>query len=125
MLAAGALTSAMRSPPKGPPVVRARTATVTDRFKRTLADAGVKRIPLDEMPLRDSKADSRGSVFAGVNDPRPPRAPSETRGLIALKSLDALIAGDSASASMETAPADAPKTMRRLRTTRIPFILVN
>ncbi len=77
-------------------------------------------MPLDEIPLRESNAESRASVFAGVNDPKPPRALRETRGFAARRSFDALIAGDSASASMEIAPAVAPKTLRRLRTNRIP-----
>jgi hypothetical protein len=72
------------------------------------------------MPPRASKAESRASVFAGVNDPNPPRALNDTRGLNARRSFDALSAGDNASASMEIAPADAPKTLRRLRTNRIP-----
>ena len=122
MLVVGALTSAIRSPPALRCVVCARTATVTERFSRTLADAGVKRMPLDEMPLRASKADSRASVVAGVNAPKPPRAPSDTRGLIVRKSPEALIAGDSASASMDNAPAVAPITMRRSRTNRIPLM---
>ena len=123
MLVLGALTNAIRSLPPSRRVVWARTATVTERLRRTLADAGVNRIPLDEIPLRASKADNRASVAAGVNDPNPPRAPSETRGLIVFKSPDALIAGDNTSVSMEIAPADAPMKMRRLRTTRFPLNL--
>jgi hypothetical protein len=61
MLVVGALTR-VRSLPPLRRVVCARTATVTERFNRATAEAGVNRIPLDEMPLRARSADKRASV---------------------------------------------------------------
>jgi hypothetical protein len=103
-----------------PPIV-ARTATVTERLRRTLVDAGVKRNPLETRLLRASNADKRGSAIAGVKDPNPPRAVSDTRGFNSFPSPDALIAGDRAIANAMSAPADTPTAKRDARTNRIPF----
>ena len=70
------LTRSACSLPSSVRFVRLRTAIVTDRLSRT-EEAGVKRNPLLDRPLRDKAAARRASVAAGVNDPMPSRGPNE------------------------------------------------
>ncbi len=82
-------------------------------------------MPFEARLLRANAATRRGSASAGVNEPSPPRADSDTRGLPSARSIGWASAGDKAS-TVRLGPAAAIAiTDRRNITTRNPLFRTN